>query len=250
LRYFLSAIDHPNKTIAGDAFAELSAIPIKQVVTRAGDLPRDFLRASLRDPDLNPTRLSLFALMLGLCGNGEDAALMIDTIAEPSEDFRIGIEGMIAGYLLLTGEEGLEVIEELMLREKNASFADVYAVLYAVRVLWNSGDSRIPLERLQAAVYPLIDRAELTDLVINELTRWKDWSVQPRLMQLYGAGAYDIPSIKRAIIRYMIASTKDVPAGSEKAVPLHAANGARHLDELRRRDPRLVEQCERFFFLQ
>jgi hypothetical protein len=95
----------------------------------------------------------------------------------------------------------------------------------------------------------LIDRPELADLVIADLARWKDWSLQSRLIELYGTEEYNVPSIKRAIIRYMIASTKDVPSGGVEKVPEHAAAGAKYLQRLREKDPKMVNEAERFFFL-
>ncbi len=250
LLYYLGFIEHANKTIAEDAFAELTAIPMESLVAHADDLPRDLLRHSLRNPDLNPARIALYALMLGLCGDGEDAAFMREKIAEPVDGFRLGIDGVMAAYLLLTGERGLEVIEQLKLHDKNQPFSETYAALQAVRFLWTYGDGRLTRVRLQEALHPLIDRPEVADLVIADLSRWKDWSVQPRLMELFGAKDHNIPCIKRAIIRYMIWSTRDVPAGGEHANPLHAVNGASNLDELRLREPQFVEQCERHFSLK
>ncbi|HEY2250092.1 MAG TPA: hypothetical protein VGH74_03485, partial [Planctomycetaceae bacterium] len=115
---------------------------------------------------------------------------------------------------------------------------------------WTYGDGRISGERLKTSMRLLLDRPEVADLVIGDLTRWKDWSLQPRLMELYGADEYNIPSMKRAIIRYMIASTKDVPAGGGEKPPKHATDGARYLEELRNKDSKMVNDAERFFFLQ
>jgi hypothetical protein len=46
----------------------------------------------------------------------------------------------------------------------------------------------------------------------------------------------------------MIASTKDV-AKDEKAVPAQVAAGNKCLEELRRRDPKLVADSEKFFYV-
>jgi hypothetical protein len=93
----------------------------------------------------------------------------------------------------------------------------------------------------------LLDRPELADLVIADLARWKDWSVQARLMELYGAEEYDIPSIKRAIIRYMLVSTRDKPKDAMKD-PAHVSAGKKYLAAIRTKDPKTVKDAERFFF--
>ena len=96
----------------------------------------------------------------------------------------------------------------------------------------------------------LLDRPEVSDLVIADLARWKDWSIQSRLMELYGAEEYNIPSIKRAIIRYTIASTKDVPAGGGEKTPKHVIEATKNLQTLRDKDAKMVNEVERYFFLQ
>ncbi len=56
----------------------------------------------------------------------------------------------------------------------------------------------------------LLDRPTFAETAIKTLSRWKDWSIQQKLMRLYGTKDYDVDSTKREIIRFMIASTKDV----------------------------------------
>jgi hypothetical protein len=74
-------------------------------------------------------------------------------------------------------------------------------------------------------------------------------------MSLYGKGAYNTRAIKKAIIGYMLASTKlkDDAAGrvdsSLDANLAAAARGKKYLDQLRNRDPRLVREAERFSFV-
>jgi hypothetical protein len=67
-------------------------------------------------------------------------------------------------------------------------------------------------------------------------------------MELYGKEGYEIPSIKRAIVRYLIACTKDRPADSTAEAPKHAAQAEQHLAALRKTDPKIVRDAERFYF--
>jgi membrane-bound lytic murein transglycosylase MltF len=48
----------------------------------------------------------------------------------------------------------------------------------------------------------------------------------------------------------MIASTKDIPTGTVEKQPEHAVEGAKYLQRLRDKDPKMVSEAERFFFLQ
>src|SRR5262249_9810550 len=230
LAYHLQFLENPERMIADDAYAEFANAPYKDILPLSKQFPRESLRKWVVSPDVPATRLGLYGLMLGLCGNDEDAVLMEAKITETTEGFRLGIEGLMGGYLLLTGDKGLETIEASKLQSKEVPFSEPDAAMQALRFLWTYGSGRIPAERLRMSMRLLLDRPEVSDLVIADLARWKDWSVQARLMELYGAEEYNIPSIKRAIIRYMIASTKDVPAGGGEEKPAkHVADGTKCL---------------------
>jgi hypothetical protein len=148
------------------------------------------------------------------------------------DEFRLGIDGVMGGYLLLKGPAGLDVVDKAKFLDKKVPFSETYAALQALRFMWQYGDDRISKERLRASMRLLLDRPELSDIVIADLARWKDWTVQDRLRGMYGQEAYDVPSVKRAIVRYMFASTKDTgdkPAAdkgaSEKVAPEQPAAG-------------------------
>jgi hypothetical protein len=250
LVYFLKFLEFSDPNVAGDAYGEFANAPYKDIVPIAKEMPRDNLRKWIVSPEVPSTRIGLYGLMLGLCGTPEDIPLMEKKIVESTEDFRLGIDGVIGGYLLLTGEKGLDVIEKSKLVDKKVPFSETYAAMQALRFMWTYGNGRIPGDRLKASMRVLLDRPELIDLVIADLARWKDWSLQARLIKLYGTEEYNVPSIKRAIIRYMIASTKDVPSGGAAGdPPQHAVEGAKYLQALREKDPKMVSEAERFFFL-
>jgi hypothetical protein len=133
--------------------------------------------------------------------------------------------------------------------------------MQALRFMWQYGDGRVSADRLKQSMRLLLVRPELTDLVIADLARMKDWTVQSLLMDLYGKEEYDIPSIKRAIVRFMMASTKDVPTtaatsgpeGSKSPpadLPAHAVKGAKYLAELEEKDPKTVADAKRFYFVK
>jgi hypothetical protein len=252
LAYYLKYLENSDAMIAADAFGEFANAAYKDIVPMAPHFPRDSLRKWVNDPKTLPTRINLYGLMLGLCGNDEDAKMMQTKIVEETTDFRLGIDGLMGGYLVLTGEKGLEVLEQAKILNKSTKvpFSETYSAMTALRFMWTYGHGKIPPERLKASMRLLLDRPELCDLVIADLARWKDWSIQEKLRELYGAEAFDSPSIKRSIVRYMIASTKDVPAGGGEAPGKHVAEGARYLEELRKKDPKTVNEAERYFFLQ
>jgi hypothetical protein len=261
LSYFMKHLENPDRMISDDAFGEFANASYADVVKLAKVLPREKLRTWLTSSSVSPGRIGLYGMMLGLCGDQEDAALMEAKIVEPKEDFRLGIDGVMGGYLLLTGDRGLAVLEEKKLKDKKAPFSETYAAMQALRFMWQYGDNRIEHDRLRQSMRLLLDRPELADLVIADLARMKDWSVQDRLMELYEAEAYNIPSIKRAIVRFMLAATKDTGAKKEEVEsvagtasgpiveepPAHVTKALKCLAELEERDPKTVHEAKRFF---
>ncbi|MFP6767926.1 MAG: hypothetical protein VB859_07140 [Planctomycetaceae bacterium] len=273
LAYFMRFLEFPDRQIADDAYAEFANAPYKDISSVRKLIPRKKVLRWITNSNTPPTRTGLYGLLMGLSGNASDAALMRKLIASPTEEFRLGIDGVISGYLLLAGEKGLPLIEQLKLknqylvdengkvltdkkgRKKLVPFSETYASMQALRFMWTYGDSRIAKERLRKSMRILLERPELADLVIADLARWKDWSIQDRLMAMYNAKDYNVPAIKRAIVRYMLVSTKDVPKGTPKDAPAadlpkHVQAGQVHLATLRKKDPKTVRDAERFFFLK
>jgi hypothetical protein len=278
LKYFVKFLEFPDQLVANDAFGEFANAPYKDIAAVASILPRDKIRGWLTRSETPQTRLGLYGMLLGLCGSDSDAKLLAEKIAPNSDEFRIGLDGMISGYLLLTGNSGLDNIDDWKFKVHNgkkSAFSETYAAMMGLRFMWQYAGGKISNERLQQSMRILLDQPELADLVIADLARWKDWSVQERLMSLYGKGDYNIPSIKRSIIRYMLASTDTkgdagpttgatagTASGAQSTggaasgnVPTEASldsavRGKKYLEELRKRDPRTVKEAERFFFLK
>ena len=264
LEYFLKFLEFSDQLVSNDAYGEFANAPYEDIVKIKDKMDRTKIAKWVVNKETSPTRLGLYGLLLGLCGNEDDAKMMEKKIEEQTQDFRLGIDGLISGYLLLTGEKGMETIDKSKLRDKKAPFSETYAAMQALRFMWTYGNGRVSKDRLRQSMRELLDRPELADLVVADLARWEDWSVQERLMKLYGQGEYSIPSIKRAIVRYLLTAAKvQPPKGDEikkddptatkskpDELPASALQARANLDKLRETDPKTVKEAERFFFLQ
>lgn len=264
LEYFLKFLEYSDQLVSNDAYGEFANAPYEDIVKIKDKMDRAKIAKWVVNKETSPTRLGLYGLLLGLCGNDDDAKMMEKKIDEQVQDFRLGIDGLISGYLLLTGEKGMETIDKSKLRDKKAPFSETYAAMQALRFMWTYGNGRISKERLRQSMRELLDRPELADLVVADLARWEDWSVQDRLMKLYGQGEYSIPSIKRAIVRYLLTAAKvqppkvdenkkDDPTATKSKpdeLPASALQARANLEKLKETDPKTVKEAERFFFLQ
>lgn len=248
LAYFIKFLEFPDVAIANDAFAQFVNAPTKDIESVADKLPREKIRRWLADPKTPVTRQSGYGLMLGLCGGSAEARFLEKQITEIDPERQTGLEGVMFGYLLLAGENGLDFLEKGYLANLKAPEGKVYPAFLAIRYFWSYGNGKISRPRLQSAMRLVLDQPALSETAITLLAGWKDWSLHERLMKLYGSLPKAESSTKKAIIGYMIASTKDV-SKDEKEVPAHVAAGRKCLDELRRRDPKLVADGEKFFYV-
>ncbi len=249
LAYFLKFLEFPDTIVADDAYGEFANAQYKDIVSIKDQFPREKVRKWLDNPQTSPSRLGLYGLMLGLCGTVEDATYLEKKLLEPVEGFRLGIDGMMGGYLLLAKDGGLAVLEDAKLKNKSVPFSETYATMQALRFMWQYGDGQIAKDRLRQSMRILLDRPELADLVVVDLARWQDWSVADRLMELYGKEGYDIPSTKRAIVRFYLTAEAAKPKDPKEPAPEHVEVAKKHLKTLREKDPDTVKQAEEFFYL-
>lgn len=260
LRYFIPFFEHSDVMISNDAFAEFAAAPYEVIVPLKDDLPRERILGWLNDPKTSVTRIGFYGLMAGLCGQPEDADLLEKKIIVLDADFRLGIEGVMAGYMLLRGEVGLQVLEEAKMRTKVAvdangkevqlPFSETYAVMQALRFMWTYEPDHLTRDRLKQSMQILLDRPELADLVITDLARWKDWSIQDRLMAMYDRDEFAIPAIRRAIVRYLHYCAQDKATVAEGEAPAEAPDHVRKAEQnlmiLGQKDPKTVGDAMRY----
>lgn len=255
LKYFVKFLEHKDEDVALDAYGEFANAPYDDILPLKDQLPRKELLKWVTDKNTSPARLGLYGLLLGLCGSEKDAAEMEKIIVtRPKDDFRLGIDGIVFGYLWIRGEKGLDVVEKAKLasatwkdkegNEHEVRFSETFAVLSAIRQMWELGKGRIPKQRLRKSLRLLLKRPAVVDLVIPDLARWKDWEISEQLYELYGVKGYDIRPIKIAIIKFLFYATKDKPKDA-KTPPAHVVKAQELLDKLKERDPKMVRSALR-----
>ena len=248
LAYFMKFLEYPDKLVADDAYAEFANAQYKDIVALRPIMPRENLRKWLADPQTIPTRLGLYGMMLGLCGQPEDAEFLKEFIVRESDEFRLGLDGIIGGYLTLAGENGLDVIDQTKLANRDVTFSETFSAMQALRFMWTYGDDRISKPRLRQSMRILLGRPNLADLVIVDLARWQDWTVVEQLIDIYESEDYDVPAIKRAVVRFMLIAEKEESSAVEGQLPDHVTKAKAYLAHLRETDPKTVKAAERYFF--
>ena len=252
-KLFVPYLGNSEPTVFLDAFYEITANGFDDIARFKEDLPRTKLLAAFTHPDTNQEMVSYCGLLLGVCGNADDVVLLENKVLRLDRDFRLGIEATMVGYMLLHGEKGLKVIEDTKLQartgitpdgtEVRLPLSETYAGLQALRFLWTNESNRIPRERLLESMRILLDRPELSDLIIKQLSQWKDWESQDRIIAMLDDGEFKTPVIQRAIVRFLHDSSEEVDQigkDGKAARPEHAIRAQEALKSLRKENPKLV----------
>jgi hypothetical protein len=234
LRYFARYLEHDDPLIAEDAYQEFGHAAFDEVAKAADALDHAKLRQWLADEGVRDYRKGFYGVALGLAksdadrkANGELIRKLID---EQSDDFVAGFDGLLGGYLLLAGEAGLKHLEERYLANPKSADGHVRHAISALRFYAEYG-REIPRTRLRNALRRLLDRPEFAATAIVDLARWQDWESLEPIAGLYGQKAYDTLTIKRAIVGYLLVCPGEM--------------AAKHLDALRRSDPKTVADAEK-----
>lgn len=257
--WFLKYLEHPDPAVAADAFAEFSAVPWDFLLPLKDKFPRERILAALANPTTPATRIAFYGLMAGHCARPEDADILEKKVVTLDGGYRPGIEGVMVGYLLVRGEDGLKVLEDTKMLSrvgKNVEgtdlplpFSESYAVLQALRFMWTYEPNHLPKERLRQSMQILLNRPDLADLIIKDLALWKDWSVQDRLMSMYTEETFSIPVIKRAIVRYLYLCSQEKTKPDEDETLTSTGDAVKAEENLRilkERDPQTFDSVMKF----
>ena len=212
LKYFIRFLEFPESLLANDSFSEFAQASFEDVASLVDQYPVDKLRNWIKDKEVPVTRIGLYALMLGLSGNENDAEILKQRMSNLDSDFQIGLDGLMAGYVLLKGNEGLNYLNEKYLSRKDASSSETYAAMKALRFLYQYASDRVDREQVKASMRLMLDRSAMTELVIIDLTRWKDWSLSGQLMKMYSQPEHDNRQTRRAILRHLLLFREQKPS--------------------------------------
>lgn len=218
LAFFQPYLEHEDRQLAQDAYDEFARAPMADLHGLANRIDHDRVVELINRPLVSASRRRLFFMMLGVCGAAEDAA-MIEAMIEPdaavlapvaeaaarlnvlsggpladvlavdvarSQDRRrkAGLDAMIACYVALRGESGLNLVDQRFLANPDADQTHIYSVLMALRYLAEE-ESGLSRERLLQSARLLLDNKAFADQVVIDLARWDDWSVMPRLAEMF-----------------------------------------------------------------
>ncbi len=213
LRYYQRFLDARDPFLSNDAFAEFSRAPYADVATIATSMSAEKIRGWLDNPQTDPVRLGFFALLLGLAGEPADAGRLWDRVAPHTkkDEVRLGNDGMMGAYVLLTGPAGLERLLEAKVRAADSPDADVYAVVNALRFLWESAEQRVPRAKVVAGMREILRRPALAEIALTDLARWQAWEAAPDVFAWHGRNPFDVPETQAKLVQFARVCLKSDP---------------------------------------
>jgi hypothetical protein len=235
LKYFFDYLDNADLEISNDAYKEFANADYKDYKDMAKTLPAAKIAKWLQDPDTPSFRFGLYASMLGHCGTDKDAGLLRQMLDDPGKRLNSGVDGMLAGYVLLQPKEGFAYLRSL-LQDAGKEFMVRYAALRAARFFWESRPDVLDKKQLVDSVSSLLDQSDIADLVIEDLRKWGRWELCDRVLGLYEKPSHDVPIVRRAIIRFALSCP-------EKKAKVF-------VDKLRAKDPEMIKDVEELLKLE
>jgi hypothetical protein len=147
---------------------------------------------------------------------------------------KLGLDALVACYLTLRGPEGLDLIDQRFLKDPGAEYTYIYSTIMALRFHGDEETGVLPRERLLASMRLLLDNPDFADQVILDLSRWDDWSVLERLVEMFKTSDKS-GYVRQPVVTYLtVASEQPGDVGTRATAAL---------EELERLDPETVKQA-------
>ena len=198
-------------------------------------MDRKQLLAWVQDPEMPASRRRLFFTMLGVCGEKQDIAVLEGLLRSKDAKAKTGLDALIASYLTLKGPDGMDLVEELFIKNSKTPFTETYKAIMALRFL-GEDESAVSRQRVLQALRLMLERPKYADLVIPDLARWEDWKAMPRLVQLFKEATKENSWVRVPVLRYL------------QACPLPEAD--EHIVALSKLDPAAARRAASFFPVQ
>ncbi len=206
LRHALKHLESSDDMVATDAFSVIAGARYEELSALRNELPRKELRRWVFGKQPIKGQLGVYGMLLGICGDATDRQRLEDLALETTGELRLGIAGVMGGYLLLAGPDGLNVFDREFLMKESCSPSDRFAVMESLRFIWEYGDGCIEQARLRQSVRQQLKITHRPELSIADLARWEDWTVTNDLIARY----QNPPDkhIDRAIVSFMVVASQ------------------------------------------
>jgi hypothetical protein len=232
LAFFQDFLEDKDEMLARDAYDEFARSSYTALQDLKPRMKREQLIAWIKDKDIPASRRRLYLCMMSVCGTKDDIPFLEEMVRSTDSHARSSLDALIASYLSMKGADGLPLIEELFLSNKDAAYSDIYSAIMSLRFHGTEGGV-IDRKRLVESMRLLLKNPKLADLIIPDLARWEDWESLETLVVLFKEADDKTSWIRVPVVNYL------------RSCPLPRAKEA--LAELEKIDPQSVERAKTFF---
>ncbi len=237
LRFCFDYLDNADVEVSNDAYKEFANADYKDYRDMTKDLPAEKVAGWLKDPKTPGFRFGLYASMLGHCGKPDDAKILRRLLDDPEQRVTSGVDGILAGYVMLQPKEGWQYIRGVLADPKK-EFALRYASLRSMRFFWEYRPDVVAKKDLAEGAAILLDQSDIADLAVEDLRKWSCWDMADRVLALRDKKeVYSIPIVKRSVLRFAL-SAKDNAAAKK------------YVEEQRSKDAEAVSSAEELLKLE
>lgn len=237
LRYCFDFLQSSETEVSLDAYREYARADYKDYQQMAANLDPERIVGWLKDPNTRPYRYGLYASLLGHCGSLEHGKLLRQMMDDPRGKNSSGIDGLLAGYVMLLHKHGKTDDALSFLRgqldDPKEDFNYRWALVRTLRFFWES--RRDVFEKKEKdfieTLAVTLKYNDIADFGIDDFNRWNRWELADRILDLTIKEPYRSNSvIQKAVLRY--------------ALRCPAERARKYVEEQRRSDPEAIEEAE------
>jgi hypothetical protein len=208
LAFFFDFLDNADLEVSTDAFLEFARADYKDLRPYYEGLRQNKKQVAriagwLRDPRLFGARVGSYALMLGHCGGAEDAALLRGLLEDPDHRLITGIDGVLAGYILLEPKEGWKYLLSV-LENPRTEFNYRWSALRTARFFLDNRLDVVSKKDGLDAVTLLIEDKDMGDMAIEELRKRGCVELMDRILGLQDRPVFKVAIVRRAVLRFAL----------------------------------------------
>lgn len=202
LQFCFKHIDAADADVSSDAFHELAKASDQEVAQLAKKLSPEKFRKLMKDPNTPADRLSIYAFLLGACGNKDDANLLIALIRKNDERGNAALSGLLGGLIELRPEQGWAMVQQI-LRDPKRPFSDKFSALGTLR-FYHACKPTESRKEIALSLSAVVEFGDMADMAIEDLRRWQWWELTKTVLAQYAKPTHVAPLVRRSIIRYAL----------------------------------------------
>lgn len=184
LAFFLPYLEHEDAILTYDAYDEFARCKYSDLHDLKDRLDPAALMKWIADPDVPINRRRLYFTMLGVCGRPEDAEELERLIRSGDREKQAGLDALVASYLTLVGDRGMDVVDECFLKSPDADDLQLLSVKAALT--FHASEAKIlSRDRVIQSLRTFLDRPAIADAVLPDLSRLEDWGAAERVAKLF-----------------------------------------------------------------